>query len=493
MTYIEVMIGVAILVLQVGIILHVVLTKHQENDQATMWLLMVTLLPVLGVVIYLLFGVSRLRCIDQSFKEVLEEFRELDETEPAAKQFRQLNEFRPPVEVLNNRFNRRLNRIFPRRPALDGNEIELLRDGTEAYPRMLEDISRAKHCIRLESFIFLGDRSGRAFLRQLRSKAAEGVDVKILYDSFGSFKLQFSHVFHSYMRKRKPNFSMIAFSPINLFAPWKFQLRNHRKVLIIDGKIVYSGGINISEENDRRVAQISEKNRIHDLHCRITGPAVAMYTHSFFLDWAYTLRRRKAKAATVDHDFPMLKSRGNTVMRVVDSGPGAYYKGSERLFHTAADAAETSLVILTPYFVPPSGSYSQALIMAAARGVDVRLVVPAQGNHRFVDFASRSFYRTLLEGGVRIFLRRGVFSHIKALLVDNEWGFMGSSNCDSRSFRLNFELDFCFEGGSFTADLVRQVNEELEDSDELTLEELDKISFAREFAQNICALFSPIL
>lgn len=156
-------------------------------------------------------------------------------------------------------------------------------------------------------------------------------------------------------------------------------------------------------------------------------------------------------------------------------------------------AAKKSLWIMTPYFVP-GAEYIDLLCLTAARGVDVRIIVPADNDHFFVSWAAQNYYSTLLEAGVKIYNKQGLFSHIKALLVDEDsWGFMGSSNCDSRSFRLNFELDFCYEAGPFVEKMHRQFLDELAHSTPVTLEEVRRKSFARQLGENIFALFTPIL
>ncbi len=472
------------------VILHILHTKHEYGDEAMMWLLAVLLMPGVGILFYLFFGITRLHQTDIKFKEITKnEANRRRKLPSAVTQWEQLANFTPENDLMNNRFNVPLNHRFPRRIALSGNKVELLRDGVMAYPRMLADIAGAKQCIRLESFIIMNDEVGRKFLSLLKSKAAEGVDVKILFDSFGSFFLMMRHLF-GHFRTPQKNFSMLAFSPMNILTPWKVQLRNHRKLLIVDGHIAYCGGINIAAENEH-LKSVPKHRYIHDLHCRISGPAVAYCTRLFLRDWAYTMRRHRITSYAVPGDFPDVEGCGNTVLRMVDSGPGDNFRGSEKLFFTAAATCRSSLYIITPYFVPGS-AYIEALIMAASRGVDVRVIVPKENNHHFVDWASRSFYDTLLNGGVRIFERHGIFSHTKALLADNEWGFMGSSNCDNRSFRLNFELDFCFEAGEFVGEMSKQFAWEFSQCRELTIHQLRR-GYLYELRGQLSALLAPIL
>ncbi len=478
--------------LHLAVMVHILISKHENPQQSTFWLLLVAFVPVFGVIFYLIFGITRLehvRNVVLSLKDTLS-----GESSNAGRNFdrvrRELAAFRITPEQANSCRMRTLDRLFPENPALNGNHLEMLRDGTAVYPRMLADIREARHCIRMQSFILNSDEVGQAFMAALEERAQAGVDVKVLFDSFGSFKSYFSHYFRSRLFLRQKNFQIRAFSPVNLFAPWKFQLRNHRKLLIVDGRVAYVGGVNISAENER-LKRVPPSRYIHDLHCRITGPAVSQFTFSFFHDWVYTIRRHW-RECTLPEDFPVPEKTGNATLRVLPSGPGNIFEGTRQLFFSAAALAERELWILTPYLVP-GGDYIDALCMAAARGVSVRIVVPAVNNHFLVDCAARNYYRKLLDSGVMIYEKRGIFSHAKALLVDSEWGFMGSSNCDSRSFRLNFELDFCFEGSNFVPDLCNQFLREFAGSRKLTPMRLARRRLWRKMLEYFAALFTPVL
>ena len=183
---------------------------------------------------------------------------------------------------------------------------------------------------------------------------------------------------------------------------------------------------------------------------------------------------------------------GEAVVRVIPGGPGNTREATRKLFFAAAALAQKELWILTPYFVP-GHDYVESLCMAAARGVDVRIVLPARNNHFYMDCAAKNFYERLHNAGVRIYEKLGAFSHTKALLVDSEWGFMGSSNCDSRSFYLNFELDFLFEKSNFVNDIHRQFHEEFSGARQLTGVRLRHVSKIRKLLNSAIALFTPIL
>ena len=260
---------------------------------------------------------------------------------------------------------------------------------------------------------------------------------------------------------------------------------------MVDGRIAYTGGINISEEN-ARFKQLPPSRYIHDLHCRITGPAAAQLTLSFLADYLYTTRGEQSSQAITPGDCTLPERTGEAIVRVLPGGPGNLREGSRKLFFAAAALAQKELWILTPYLVP-GRDYVDALCMAAARGVDVRLVVPAKSNHFYVDCAAQNFYSKLYDAGVTIYEKLGYFSHTKALLVDGEWGFMGSSNCDSRSFYLNLELDIVFEKSGFVSDLRQQFCDEISCSRKLTAYRLNHLSKLRKLLNSIAALFTPIL
>ena len=479
---------------QLIFVLHILVSKHENPPQAAFWLLWVTLLPGAGLICYIFFGITRiehvhnriLKARGRLFDGVAPEARQLAELQRSLKDFQITNEDARSERMLL------FDRLFPDHPALEGNNIELFQDGVAVYPQMLEDIRSARKSIRLQSYILNSDEVGRAFMDALTERAAAGVDVKVLFDSVGSFKSYFSQYFRKELRSQNNNFRMRAFSAVNLFAPWKFQLRNHRKLLVIDGSTAYVGGVNISAENEH-LQHLKPSRYIHDLHCRITGPAAAQFTMSFLTDYFYTLRRSsKQKNIISSGDCTPQRRCGEAVVRVIPGGPGNIKSATGKMFFAAAALAQKELWIITPYFVP-GHEYVDALCMASARGVDVRIVVPAKNNHFYVDLAAQNFYRRLHDAGVTIYEKLGYFSHAKAVLVDSEWGFMGSSNCDSRSFHLNFELDFIYEKSRFTDDMRQQFWEEFAGARKLTTYRLQQFSRMRKLINSIAALFTPIL
>ena len=482
--------AVVIAFIQITAVVHILISKQNNPSQAAFWLLLVTLLPGIGLICYLFFGITFFEHVSNAIARSRSMLN--NSSKPQFEAFaglqRSLKDFQISAEYSQTPRMQLFDRLFPEHPALQGNTLEMLKDGIMVYPRMLEDIKPAQSTIRLQSFILNSDEVGQKFMDALAERAAAGVDVKVLFDSVGSFKSYFSQYFRKKLRRSRKNFRIKSFSPVNVLAPWKFQLRNHRKLLVVDGKVAYVGGINISSENTR-IDRIPPQRYIHDLHCRITGPAVAQFTLSFLTDYFYSGTRKKLLCSG---DSTPVKSTGEAVVRVIPGGPGNTREATRKLFFAAAALAQKELWILTPYFVP-GHDYVESLCMAAARGVDVRIVLPAINNHFYMDCAAKNFYERLHNAGVRIYEKLGVFSHTKALLVDSEWGFMGSSNCDSRSFYLNFELDFLFEKSNFVNDIHRQFHEEFSGARQLTGVRLRHTGKIRKLLNSAMALFTPIL
>ncbi len=479
------------------VFIHILLNKHEEPASAVLWLVVVVVFPFVGIIFYLMFGVNRLKTtgvsiqlandmVDEETGEMLRKglLRHLE----VQKDFvcRHAHE-ESGARYIDSSFT--LDRILPEQLPLHGNRVKLLRDGTMAYPLMLKAIENAKSTINLQSFIIVGDDVGKKIFDTLVAKAEDGVVVRILYDQFGSAPSVWKGFFRKYA-KRSPNMTVLPFTRGNLLAPWRVQLRNHRKLLVIDGKIAYIGGINISSENVKKKVAMKDKY-IHDLHCEVHGPAVGEMQFSFLRDWCYATKLSPAKVFDEAY-FPPLKEEGKSVIRVVDTGPGQRPEASEKVFYTAAATAKRYIWIMTPYFVPDK-AFLRALTMAAARGVEVKLIVPLNNNHWYVDFATHSLYENMMESGIHIYEKSGVFSHVKAMVVDGEWGMMGSSNCDVRSFKLNYELDMVISCGDFVDKLHDQFVKELEDSGEVPMRRIVNKKLGRKLAENLCSLLTPIL
>ncbi len=484
--------GVTILLIEITAIIHILLNKRNEPQTAILWIVTVLYLPLFGLLLYLVFGINKISSSELQIR-IADQLIRTKKHDPMHKalgghQREQVKHvFSGGDRSSYPIFQSALDRLLPGTMPLDGNSLELLNDGTKAYPRMLEEISKAKSSVHLQSFIIMDDAVGREILGALERKAREGLDVKVLYDRFGSMKAGF--MFRRYGKNVK-NFSIMPFSCRNRFImPWAVQLRNHRKLLVIDGETAFIGGINISSNNDIRWSRKDEY--IHDLHCLVKGPAVGELQFSFVRDWFYVSSQNVFEILKKEY-FPPLARHGNSIVRVVSSGPGQDYEATEKVFMCAVMTAKSHVWIMTPYFVPEK-SFWKLLCASISRGIEVRIIVPKKNNHWYVQYASQSLFPGLLESGVRIYEKEGSFSHAKAMIVDGEWAFMGSSNCDVRSFKLNFELDFVVQGGDFMNELHKQFIYEFSASTELKLADVENKGLLRQLAEISCSLFTPVM
>jgi cardiolipin synthase len=490
---------IAYLLIQLAMAFHILLHKKEEASSAVLWLVSIFTIPFLGIFLYLIFGVNRIKSTGRRTRLANDLIHTAKNAPIHAAMKNYLEEQRRYIPDENSdyrcslSFNRVLDRLINDTYPIKGNNLTMLKDGNMAYPQMLEAIKKAESSIHLQSFIIMNDTLGHLIFDTLEAKARAGVQVRVLYDRFGSASAVLAHFFRKYA-KNIPNFELMPFSAPNLFAPWRIQLRNHRKLMVVDGKVAFIGGINISSDNitpdDLEYGAVQSKY-IHDLHCKIEGPAVGEFQFSFLRDWCYAGNLSPSKVLTEKY-FPLNESQGNSVVRVISSGPGHHYEATQKVFFTAAATAQKYLWIITPYFVPEK-AFVTALCMAVGRGVDVRVILPRNNNHKFVFFASQSLYEELLSNGVRIFEKKGMFSHAKSMMIDGEWAYMGSSNCDVRSFRLNYELDFVVSKGDFLDDLHEQFLEEQVGTDEIFLEDVLGKNIFIQLVENLCSLLIPIL
>ncbi|WP_245436612.1 phospholipase D-like domain-containing protein [Methylobacterium sp. V23] len=399
--------------------IHVLLRKR-EVGAAIGWIGLVWLAPLFGSSLYALFGVNR----------VTRRAQKLRIKPSQASPQREENE--APAPVLPERFQpldqavRRITAL----PLQAGNRIAPLRNGDAVYPAMLEAIGKARHSIALSSYIFRKDEIGCAFLDALEAAHLRGVAVRVLVDGIGSGYF-FASVYGGLRRRGVPVGRFM-----HSVLPWRMpflNLRTHKKLLIIDGTLAFTGGINIADEN--RVAT-HPSEPVRDVHFRIEGPVVTQLTAAFASDWAFVMDQELEGPAW----FPPLAPRGETQARTVSSGPDADLRKIELVVLEAITCARTSIRLMTPYFLPSEVLVS-ALSLAALRGLTVDVIIPMESDHAVVDWATRAHVDPLLRSDVRIWLDDPPFDHAKLLVIDDAWCFIGSANWDTRSFRLNFELN----------------------------------------------------
>ncbi|MEA2730469.1 MAG: cardiolipin synthase [Acetobacteraceae bacterium] len=454
------------LVLTIGATLHILLTKR-EVASAVGWIGLVWFAPILGAISYLMFGVNRVRRRARRLRP--------PDTGPASPSAPHPAGVRDNLEALEHGIGR-----ITGRPLLAGTRVQAYQNGDEAYPPMLAAIAAAKASVGLSSYILRDDQWGGRFIDALAEATRRGVSVRVLIDGIGGDWLR-SPAYHRLRREGVP-----AARFMHSLLPWRmpfFNLRSHKKVLLLDGVVSFTGGMNIADEN---VMATRPQEPVQDLHFRIEGPVVSQLAEAFADDWSFETGEDLAG----DLWSPEIAARTGPPARVIDSGPDEDLEKVEFAVLQAVSCARASIEVMTPYFLPDERLVT-ALALAAMRGVAVDLVVPEQSNHTLVDWATRANIGPLLSGGVRIWRSPPPFHHTKIMVVDGEWCLIGSCNWDIRSFRLNFEL--CME--IYDRDLATRLRAIMQDArgSELTRAEVDSRSLPVRIRDAAARLMLPYL
>lgn len=367
-------------------------------------------------------------------------------------------------------------------PMLGGNTVEPLYNGEEAYPAMLDAIRSASKSVTLASYIFDWDAVGMEFTDALGDAARRGISVHVLLDGIGAVQA-FSRVGR---RLIKSGAEVSAFFPLRFpLGRLRLNLRNHRKILVVDGHTGFTGGMNIS---NKHYANRSAPDRVSDIHFKITGPVVAELQHAFADDW------HLATDQTLDGQnyYPSIEPAGQALCRGISSGPDENIGKIHWIIQGALSAARHTVHVVTPYFIP-SRALLASMIIAAMRGVNVNLYLPSNTEPRFMQWAADAYLWELLEHGIHVFRQPPPFAHTKLLVVDARWLLFGSANLDVRSFRLNFEFNVEAYNSELGQLLDRGLTDLQDRSRRITLDEIDARPIPRRLRDGLVKLFSPFL
>jgi cardiolipin synthase len=468
------------------------LRHHRESTSALLWIFTACFIPIIGPLLYLGFGINRIPVKawhkHRSDQEFLSERKAREDEAMPLNYWRAVHDSlaAEPAGTFARELNSAMNTMLSEYPLLGGNHIQPLVTGNQAYPAMLEAISSAKNHVHLQTFIIGNDHIGRQFLDLLKEKASAGVTVRFLYDRFGSTHAVFGGLVRKYTGI--PNMQVVGWTQANpIKRQFQINLRNHRKVLVIDGKKAFMGGINIAANN----VTMPGIPPIRDYHFMIEGPIVQELQYSFLRDW-YFMTDEDPEILLSESNFPHTPATGGNLVRVINGGPTAELEVLSDIFFTAIVSARKQLIAVTPYFVPTL-DIVRAFRSAALRGVDVRLIVPKENNHVYAGMAGRALYDDLLSSGVRIFERRTPFLHAKALIVDDTLTIVGTANLDARSMRLNYETNIAVYDSTFADKMKRIAIEEISLSDEIELFAWRSRPAIQRLAENFCSLLTPIL
>ena len=448
---------------------HILLNKR-DSKAAFGWIALCIILPVAGPLIYLLFGINRINHKAKRDYRIKIPRQYLDTvSEPEGTNFRPLSG---------------IGENLTRRGLSDCSELVLLENGEQLYPAMIEAIHHARSRVLLASYIFDHNNSGLAIAEALAAAVQRGVEVKVIIDGMGEF-MTLPRIGNHLLKLGIP---FCRFNPVTLFPPaLNINMRNHRKLLIIDGEWAFTGGQNIG---DRHLAMRDQNpNRVLDLHFRLKGKIVDELEWAFWKDWAY---------CKDEHDAPefigtnRLQIQSDIWARLILDGPNKDIDKLNYLMISVISAAKHQVLIMTPYFLPMLDMIG-VLIAAHLRGVKVCIMVPGHNNIKPVHWAMQNSMRQLLEAGIEIKLQPAPFVHSKILLIDNQYSLIGSANIDQRSLRLNYELGVEIFSASVNTALQQYFNEREVKCTPVTLEQIEQRSLPVKIRDSIAWLFSPYL
>lgn len=453
---------------------HVVLHKR-DSRSAIGWVGLIWLTPGIGALLYALLGLNRIRRTALVMQRDKKRF--VSATHASAQPEWQTG-------ATDRRFQglARLAQRVSGRPLVGGNAVQPLVNGDEAYPAMRAAIDGASASVSLYSYIFNHDAEGKLFVDCLANAARRGVQVRVLIDDVG-VRYSFPPV---HWALRRAGVRVACFLPILSGRGVAFlNLRTHRKLMIVDGRRAFAGGMNIAAGN---VHARAGRKAIRDMHFRLAGPIVRQLQEAFAEDWAFTTRELLEGTAW----FPDVENRGPVSARVITNGPDSDFEVLRNVLLGALSSARESVRIVTPYFVPDAQTIA-ALGVCALRGVNVDIVLPSRGNIRLAEWASRAIVWQVLKPGCRVFLSPAPFEHTKLFVVDRTWALFGTTNWDTRSLRLNFELDVECYDKELAGRLDDIVAERIANSREYTLRDADGRLFLVRVRDGVARLFSPYL
>lgn len=456
-----------------------ILFNKKESTSAVAWCLVVLLMPLLGALLFWIFGYNH---IFRPLRKRLRHRASFHKLHPpslheARRGEKGIEAHDPTYQELGT-----LALAVKAFPTSSGNALTIFHETEQAFAAMLDAVQAARHHVNLEFFIIRSDATGTRLLELLTAKAKAGVRVRLLFDSWGGMKLK--------QRLLQPLLDAggkaVAFLSINPLRSWiQVNLRNHRKILVADGRVGFTGGMNIGDEY---LGKVPAFGYWRDTVVRVEGPAVAGLQRIFTEDWHFAANE---VLESVDF-FPQLSASGDSCVQVVESGPDQPYNSSREVYFAAILSARQRVWIASPYFVPDAGLLD-ALRLARFRGVEVRLLCILRPDHFLSFYATRYYWSDMLALGVKIYQYAKGMMHSKLMMVDGKWAMVGSANMDNRSLHLNFEAGCVLHTTDRVAELEAAYERDLHDSLPLDAATFAQRSLKSRLAENACRLFSPIL
>jgi len=456
----------------IAAVYHILLFKR-DAQSALGWIMVCVFVPYVGPVVYFLFGINRVgiraRKLDRNLFSVAMESGSREEQRAAVS------------SPNDDRGLRNIGQRISGHLLTSANNVVPFYSGGGAYSAMLASVDNAQRSVFLSTYIFKDDKAGIAFIDALERAVNRGVDVKVLLDGIGEY-----YSFHkASVLLRARGVPVARFLPPRLFPPSLLvNLRNHRKLLIVDNNFAYAGGMNIG---DNYTELANRRRSVTDVHFSFDGAIVDDLVQLFYYDWNFTTGDSCASLPR-----KVVTSQGDMSCRLIPDGPSEELDALALTIQTVISAAAQSVYIMTPYFLP-SRELIAALESAALRGVRVTVVLPQKNNMPIVHWANRNILLELLQAGVNIFYQPAPFCHSKLLCIDQSYALIGSANLDPRSLRLNFELGVEVFSESFNRELRNHFSQIIVASQELPLSALAGRGVVTRLRDSIAALFAPYL
>jgi len=454
-------------------IVGVMIVLQRRSAAATMaWLMAIAFMPFIGFIIYRFIGPMRLERKRQKIRvsraAVAEATGAMLELREASLEHAQLA---------------RVAIGLGQSPPLRASEVELFLDGQAAYAAILEAVRGAQHHIHMEYYIWLPDQIGTRLRDALCERARAGVQVRLVLDGLGA---RASSKNHFLAPLHEAGAEVEWFNPVRLALSLRRpDFRSHRKIVVVDGAVGFTGGMNVCDAHSQEFGPTFWR----DTHLKLVGSAVWALQRLFLEDWQFVAERMPPMSPAF---LPQPAEDGAHIVQIVGSGPDAFDFAIHKAFFTAIAQSTRRLWLTTPYFVPDE-SILTAIVAAALRKVDVRLLVPKKSDSKLVDLAARSYFSDLLDAGVRVFEYEQRFIHAKTMVVDSDVSIVGTANLDNRSFRLNFELAALIFDEGVNTQLATAFEADLTSAREVPRARPSKLPFWPRFGQAAARLLSPLL
>lgn len=469
-------------VIVIAVILRI-MYETQSSSKALAYVLLCLFVPILGIIFYLVFGVNYWQKktytkkmsinadVLQHLKDNIAQYDAVNiSTDDAVNQHEELSQM-----LLRDLGS----------PLTASNTVKILANGEKKFPEMQQCILQAKHHIHLEYYIYECDEIGLAIIELLIQKAKEGIAVRFIYDDFGSPGIKKALE----KRMRDAGIEIFAFHKIVFYLlANRFNYRNHRKILIIDGHTAFMGGINVS---DKYVNGTDTKKLFwRDTHIKLVGPAVYYLQYLFVSDWNFCCSKQLLTDAFYFPDIP--KQQQQCHVQIAAGGPDSPLPSILYSLLQAIYLAKEEILITTPYFIP-GDSILDALCVAALSGLKVKLLVPGVSDSKFVNAASRSYYNKLLQAGVEIYLYKKGFVHAKTMVTDSKLSIIGTANMDHRSFELNFEVNAVVYDTVIAGEMRELFMQDILSAEKIDSEEWLARPWPKQLSEKVARLFSPVL